>query len=66
MILLGLGFLFIYTTYNTTAATGDTVLKSYNKDHPDNIDGEIGMALNYAGTTIMAIHVPGLLIFMSS
>ena len=67
IILLGLGFLFVYTAYQTTAATGDTVLKSYNIDHPNNnIDGEIGMALNYAGTTIMAVFVPGLLIFISS
>ena len=64
-----MGFLFIYTAYQTTAATGDTVLKSYNQDLPDGsvkIDGEIGMALNYAGTTIMAVFVPGLLLFMSS
>ena len=67
IVLLGLGFLFIYTAYQTTAATGDTVLKSYNQDHASGqIDGEIGMALNYAGTTVMAIFVPGLLLFMSS
>ena len=68
IVLLGLGFLFIYTAYQTTAATGDTVLKSYNRDHVSSgqIDGEIGMALNYAGTTVMAVFVPGLLLFTSS
>ena len=42
------------------------VLKSYNNDHTPEIDGETGMALNYAGTTIMAVFVPGLLLFMTS
>ena len=49
IILLGLGFLFVYTAYQTTAAVSETVLNSYHDQTGKIISGYIAMALNYAG-----------------
>ena len=49
----------------TTAAVSEVVLDSYNKNNEAHISGYVGMALNYAGTTLMALFVPGFLLFLS-
>ena len=64
IILLGLGFLFVYTAYQTTAAVSETVLNSYHDQTGKTISGYIAMALNYAGTTFVALIVPGALMFI--
>ena len=65
ILLLGLGFLFIYTAYQTTAAVSEIVLSSYEEQTGKYISGYVGMALNYAGTASMALVVPGMLMFIS-
>jgi len=65
ILLLGLGFLFVYTAYQTTAAVSETVLNSYEYETGKEISGYIAMALNYAGTTLVALFVPGMLLFIT-
>jgi hypothetical protein len=52
--------------FKTTAAVSEVVLDSYNAKNEASISGYIGMALNYAGTTLMALFVPGFLLFISA
>ena len=42
-----------------------TVLRSYDLDHTDSIDGNVSVALLFGGTAIMALFVPGLLFLLS-
>ena len=42
-----------------------TVLRSYDLDHTDSIDGNISVALLFGGTAVMALFVPGLLFLLS-
>ena len=65
ILLLGLGFLFVYTAYQTTAAVSETVLDSYQQETGNVISGYVAMALNYAGTTVVALLVPGMLLFIT-
>lgn len=65
ILLLGLGFLFVYTAYQTTAAVSETVLNSFEDETGKVISGYIAMALNYAGTTMVALFVPGMLLFIT-
>ena len=42
-----------------------TVLRSYDLDHTDSIDGNVSVALLFGGTAVMALFVPGLLFLLS-